>query len=411
MKEPIIFSITTQLQILKRKISTFNKKGDLYGLFSYHILSDSPDFGLDRVVICNDKEWLEKSFNKDNLYDISSLGYSLFINEKSYSKANIFFLKSLKVLQKRDHFDGSHVTFPYQPVTFLGLVLGTKLITDTKQREKYIDWLHSILKERRKRGKISNFHYIFYKYIEAQLENKNVAISVLNDSSSLEEISFVEWGIRRSYFRVSESKNDLNKIKQKILHSLIKTDISQIDPEQTALVWSATNKSISGGILRLVKSRSQLTHLLLGFESAMKRWRYDDDSVKEPIRWAIKNEREVQDIVWLMLRPYFDDIVDEESLPKLAHSSYKPDFAIPSLRTLLEVKYVRKRGEFKKIEKEIMQDSVGYLTKTKDYENIIVFIYDHSCSVQEHEETRRDLKKINGIEDVIIVSRPSQLPF
>jgi hypothetical protein len=40
---------------------------------------------------------------------------------------------------------------------------------------------------------------------------------------------------------------------------------------------------------------------------------------------------------------------------------------------------------------------------------LIVFIYDDSASVQEHDTTRRALVQIPGIIDVVIVSRPSQL--
>jgi hypothetical protein len=32
--------------------------------------------------------------------------------------------------------------------------------------------------------------------------------------------------------------------------------------------------------------------------------------------------------------------VDEETLPKLGHSTYRADFGIPSLGILIEVKYV-----------------------------------------------------------------------
>jgi len=42
-----------------------------------------------------------------------------------------------------------------------------------------------------------------------------------------------------------------------------------------------------------------------------------------------------------MLRPVFDDLVDEETLRKLGHSTYRADFAIPSLGLLIEVKYAR----------------------------------------------------------------------
>ena len=43
------------------------------------------------------------------------------------------------------------------------------------------------------------------------------------------------------------------------------------------------------------------------------------------------------------------------------------------------------------------------------YQHIIIFIYDASASVQEHIATRDALRRIPGVYDVMLVSRPSQL--
>jgi hypothetical protein len=110
-----------------------------------------------------------------------------------------------------------------------------------------------------------------------------------------------------------------------------------------------------------------------------------------------------------MLCPVFDDLVDEETLPKLGHSTYRADFGIPSLGILIEVKYVRKSGDFKEVEKQVLEDSVVYLNGITAYREIVVFIYDESASVQEHDTTASSLRGIDRISDVIIVSRPSQL--
>lgn len=77
---------------------------------------------------------------------------------------------------------------------------------------------------------------------------------------------------------------------------------------------------------------------------------------------------------------------------------------------LIEVKYARSHGDFNKIEKEVMEDSVAYLRGTTRYTEIVVFIYDESCSVQEHDMTAATLRSLEGVMDVVIVSRPSQLP-
>jgi len=57
-----------------------------------------------------------------------------------------------------------------------------------------------------------------------------------------------------------------------------------------------------------------------------------------------------------------------------------------------------------------MEDSIAYLRGTSRYKEIVVFIYDESASVQEHDITAAALKELDGITDVVIVSRPSRLP-
>lgn len=111
-----------------------------------------------------------------------------------------------------------------------------------------------------------------------------------------------------------------------------------------------------------------------------------------------------------MLRSVFDDVVDEDTLPKLGHSSYRADFGLPRLGVLIEVKYIRRATEFKDIEQEVMVDSVAYLQNTDRYRELMVVIYDESTSVEHHDQTRRALQSIESISDVIIVSRPGRLP-
>lgn len=141
----------------------------------------------------------------------------------------------------------------------------------------------------------------------------------------------------------------------------------------------------------------------------MKRWRWDGDNLQNPIHWPVTQEREVQDILWLILRSYFPDIVDEDALPKLGHSTYRADFGIGSLKLVIEVKFASSKDDFKQIEKEVQEDCIPYLRDIR-YESLIVFIYDDSASVQEHDTTRRALLQLPGVAEVVIVSRPSQIP-
>lgn len=225
---------------------------------------------------------------------------------------------------------------------------------------------------------------------------------------SLYELSLQEWLTRRQANSNTVDRQTLEKLRQRIVE-LSTTALYFQTAYQAAVIWSATHASVLHALNSELISPSDVTAILIRFEDSMKRWRWDSAGI-EPIRWRIDGEREVQDLLWLVLRSYFDDLVDEDALPKLGHSFFKPDFGIPSLRLIIEAKYASTAGDFKKIEREILQDSVGYLLQSDRYENIIVFIYDASSSVQEHGTTKQALKMAEGILDVVIVSRPSQLP-
>ncbi len=135
----------------------------------------------------------------------------------------------------------------------------------------------------------------------------------------------------------------------------------------------------------------------------MKRWKYD-----EKRKWIIDDEYDIQSILYLILRSYFSDVEYEDPTPKFGHGSSRLDLKIPQLKTIVEVKYARSSKDFAKIEDEIKIDVSDYVQST-DYRKIIVFIYDHSSSVQEHETTKNALKKITYIEDVVIASKPSHI--
>ena len=124
----------------------------------------------------------------------------------------------------------------------------------------------------------------------------------------------------------------------------------------------------------------------------------------------IRSERDVQDILGVVLRHLYKDLGDEDTLPKFGHSTYRADLGDPSLRLLIEVKCARSAPEFKAIEKQVLEDIIPYLRSPERYREVLVFIYDDSCSVQEHATTRQALCSVTGVADVLIVSRPSHLP-
>jgi hypothetical protein len=225
------------------------------------------------------------------------------------------------------------------------------------------------------------------------------------------ELALAYWMIGHNKARVVDPAERL-ALSQRVMNAFMRGDPAELTTTQAALLASASNAITNTSIDQVLLSRTHLSLLLRRFPAAMRRWRWEDnDRVKEPIRWPITSEREIQDILYLVLRSVFDDVNDEDTNPKVGHGSTRSDFGIPSLRLLIEVKhiYAGTAGEFKKIEQELMTDSVAYLQRATHYDEIVVFIYDSTASVEHHDLTRDVLTKVPGIADVIVVSRPGVL--
>lgn len=407
MTKAISQEIGKQLHRLKQNIQSHNKKGDICGLFSYHILAATDQWKEGWEVMC-DNDWVKAHFEETNVYSVSRLGYSLH-SFRSDAKAAARFAKAFDLLMKRDPFKGSHVSFAFQPVTLIGLIVGVREVSDTTWKAAASGWLSSIINKRIKSDRLIGYQALLYQYAKYLLDGSIYDRSLDAANLSIEELSILEYGLRRKMFSVKNQENILSEIRENLIDKIIKREISGDVDEKAAFIWVAVDESISTDVGNYLLSSNNVSVILSRFEDAMKRWRYDSDKLKKPIRWTIESEREVQDILWLVLRSYFYDLIDEEALPKFGHKFYKPDLAIPSLRLLIEAKYAYQKEDFKKLEQEIMVDAIAYLSNTQDYDKIIVFIYDESSSVQEHGTTTKDLKKLDAIEDVIIVSKPSQI--
>jgi hypothetical protein len=404
MTEAISHEIGRQLEKLKASILSHNKKGDICGLFSHHVLSKSAEWRDEWDALCDD-DWVDARFDEKNAYSIAILGYSL---SNLSSEASGRFKKAFDLLMQRDPFKGPPVSFAFQPATLIGLILGVKAVPEAGWRPEASRWLSSIIEKRLRSGGLTCYQGLLYSYARFLLDGSPQGISVDSMGLSIEELALLEYALRRNIFK--DNRQDISvEIRGNLIEQIINSSISEDVDEKAAIIWIAVSESISTDVGSFLLSPHYVSAILSRFEAAMKRWRHDSDKPKNPIRWQIVSEREVQDILYLVLRSYFDDLIDEEVMPKFGHKYHKPDFAIPSLRLLIEAKYAYNKDDFKKLEQEIMIDTKAYLTDTQDYDRILVFIYDESSSVQEHEITKKALKKLDEIEDVIIVSKPSQI--
>jgi hypothetical protein len=387
------------IERLRLAILEQNRPGSLDGLLAHHVLKDDPSANIDWQVWPT-QDWIKSEFKATNIEHVAALGYALWA--KPGLPFAVQLTEGLNRVVERDAFIGEHLSLARSPSRLLGVILGALALGEPGA--KALEWCRSVLHEMERRG-TTDFdplvHYLFFRAFGRKFDITS------SSDAELYRLAFRDWCSRHQYLKSEPDLSVLNASRTKILVQAA-TDLRFESAAQAAFVLAVVNVILNQVLGDAVIQAKDVVSVLSNFEPAMRRWRWDDDSLQRPIRWPITQEREVQDLLWLILRSYFRDLVDEDALPKLGHSTYKADFGIPSLRLIVEAKFASAKEDFKKIEKEIQEDCIPYLRDLR-YESLIIFVYDGSSSVQEHAITRDALRQLPGVVDVIIVSRPSQL--
>lgn len=155
---------------------------------------------------------------------------------------------------------------------------------------------------------------------------------------------------------------------------------------------------------------AHICELLRRVTSGLKKWTWEDRprtrTSPAARQWHVDNEYHVQNMLWLLLAPLFPDLIDEDATPKVGPIQPRADIGIPSLRLIVEAKFMRADDPPKKMVEQIAEDAGLYLVAGSKYDRLMPFIWDDSRRTEHHEEIIRGLRQISGVVDAIIVPRP-----
>ncbi|MGH8728999.1 MAG: hypothetical protein ACREV9_12795 [Burkholderiales bacterium] len=395
--------IATALDRLRADITAANQIGNVEGHLARHLLNDDSRLGIQWAVDC-DEVWVQGSYDPSNLGNVASLAYTM---AHTGNRALLQALEAgLKRAAARDPKVAGHGAALHDPAVFIGLCLGAKVLAD--RSTQYLTWCAAMTRQLAQgpRGSRSDPMVAY----ASSLCTANTVTPHLDLQAPLVQRAALDWWYRQPKHHSKGSIELLTALRTSVVEHVLSEQVEHLPAHHAALLWRCLRAAVSQTTAAVLQTPATIVHALRQFETSMKRWRWDSEQLQCPVQWRIRSEREVQDILWLMLRPICEDIEDEDTLPKFGHSSYRADFGIPSLGLLIEVKYARSATEFKAIEKQVLEDLVPYLKTPDRYREVVIFIYDASSSVQQHDTTARALRSVPGITDVIIVCRPSQLP-
>lgn len=146
--------------------------------------------------------------------------------------------------------------------------------------------------------------------------------------------------------------------------------------------------------------------------AGLRRWAWDDRPRTRSgtaRKWYVDHEYHVQDALYFLLAPLFPDLKDEENLPSVGQKKPRTDLFLPSLKLVIEVKFVRPGDTFQKVIDEVASDASLYLANDSEYTGIVVFVWDDSRRTEEHAKLVEGLRAMNGILDAVVVPRPGRM--
>ena len=109
-----------------------------------------------------------------------------------------------------------------------------------------------------------------------------------------------------------------------------------------------------------------------------------------------------------MLAPLFPDLNDEETLPPVGQKNPRVDLSIPSLKTVVEVKFMRPGKSFQNIIEEIAADASLYSTDPR-WTSLIAFVWDDARRMEEHQKLVAGLKQLPMVVGAVVMSRPGKM--
>ena len=105
----------------------------------------------------------------------------------------------------------------------------------------------------------------------------------------------------------------------------------------------------------------------------------------------ISNEADLQDLIFIMLRPWFEDLVPENPTDKIASRFVVKDFLSKTLNLVIEAKFIRDRKHGRGVSKELHDDIETYRNHPA-CSHLVFVIYDPGKWIPDIRSLKRQIE-------------------
>ncbi len=292
-------------------------------------------------------------------------------------------------------------------IGILGVAIGTRFLGDDQVLSRIVTWFSSFLPTIYRLDGTEDWQRCLFQAADYVLGSKmRIPGSTISQTEDVAVALAAKNVLRRNQGKDAEQEEE-KALRLILLQGTGATSYERAAIRLAALqyVTRAAPAVVPGRISAL-----DLVRLLERIPAGLRKWTWEQKprTPSVPSRyWHIDHEYHVQNLLWVMLAPIFPDLDDEQYLAKIGQKNPRADLYIPSMRIIVEAKFLRSGDKMQKAIDEISSDASLYSAMGNDCDGIIPVIWDDSARSHEHDYLKQGLRKLPNIVDAVVISRPS----
>lgn len=302
--------------------------------------------------------------------------------------------------------DGNPMAFCSDAVGILGVALGAKLLADNAVLGKITSWLSVFMHIIYDLGGTENWQRHFFCAADGILGGGNKLIAPPPEQAA---DAYLSLSAKNLLVPVDGIVGE--RVERQALRLLLDDTATEL-PFERAAMRLASLQHIIRTAPAAVPGRiglPDLVRLLARVPAALRKWTWETRprTINGEARlWHIDNEYHLQNLLWAILAPIFPDLDDEQYLAKIGQKSPRADLHIPSMKVIIEAKFLRRGESMQKVIDEISSDTGLYNAMGNNCAGIIPVVWDDGARSHEHDYLRNGLKRLPTIIDAIVIPRP-----
>lgn len=402
-RESLLLSDARQMLLLK--VKEVAGRGNLIEAFAAWALPDRAlELGLSHP---SDQAAAQLKQSGRTYHAVSVLGFALAARQSKTGLAENFVDGLDWLLGRAVTSGGSFAQFCYDSLAILGIAVGVDAMEDEAARARVVQWLNAFIPSVTREFNGPSWARCVLAASLALVDQSGANIATDERDTDV-AVALAARGVLFGHVDISgdDESRALVRIKQAYNE----------DTERAILMLCALDCLSSPlAIVNLERPTIvQVGRLLERMPSAMRRWTWESapkTRTSTTTRWDVQHEYHVQNLLYAILAPVFPDLTDEETLPPVGQKNPRADLGIPSLKLIIEAKFLRPGHSFSNLIGELSQDASLYRAHgpSARYQHVLPFVWDDSRRTEEYSTFLQGLRMIEGIVHPVIVPRPGQM--